>query len=62
MDHVSRFEKFVHQQFTENHQEILDNIDENNVLSDEIVQQMKDILDKVLERYLRQNGLINDGE
>ncbi len=62
VDHVSRFEKFVHQQFTENHQEILDNIDENNVLSDEIIQQMKDILDKVLERYLRQNGLINDGE
>lgn len=62
VEHVRRFEKFVHQQFTQNNQDILDVIEETNELSDETIEKMKGHLDNYLERYLRQNGLAQDGE
>lgn len=63
VDHVSRFEKFAHDQFKENYQEYLDEIDETNDLSDDLVDKMKEAMDGVLERYLRQHGLqVDDGE
>ena len=63
MEHVGRFEKFVHDQFTENYPEYLNEIEETNDLSDELVDKMKEAMVSVQERYLRQHGLtVEDGE
>lgn len=63
VEHVGRFEKFVHDQFTENYPEYLNEIEETNDLSDELVDKMKEAMVSVQERYLRQHGLtVEDGE
>lgn len=62
VSHVRSFEKFVHQQFSDNHQEVLHEIDEKNELSPELIETMKEVLDSYSERYLRQHGLALDGE
>lgn len=61
VEKVREFEQFVHQQFTENHGEYLKEIDEKEVLSDELIDQMKGALDSILDRFLKQNGLA-DGQ
>ena len=45
------FEKFMHQRFTNEHQDVLDKITKKYELKDDLIKEIKDIMNGILEEY-----------
>ena len=48
---VLPFEKFMHQRFVNNHQDVLDKITKEYKLNDDLIQEINDIMNVILEEY-----------
>lgn len=57
LEHVLSFEKYMHQYFSNQYPEVLDEIEIKQDLSDELIESIKEKMDRVLSAYLDQNGL-----
>lgn len=56
VENISKFEEFMHKYFDEKYKDIVDEIEDKGIISDELNVKMKDAMSKVLNEYLESYG------